>query len=157
MEEMDAALEPLVDAFHRMQVQHARVLQHIAVRYALNPTDVRVLKYLGARTAQESAATPGAVGDYLQMSRGAVTALLDRLEARALVARRPNPEDRRGLLLEVSPAGRAVVADLRAAYATALEAGVPECSRREVIEACEALQVQLGALVAEPGASRGGG
>jgi DNA-binding MarR family transcriptional regulator len=41
----------------------------------------------------------------LSMSPGAVTAMIDRLEARGYVERMPNPEDRRSALVLITKAG----------------------------------------------------
>ncbi len=43
------------------------------------------------------------------LSSGAMTNRLDRLEASALVARCPDPDDRRGLIIELTPQGKALV------------------------------------------------
>jgi DNA-binding MarR family transcriptional regulator len=43
------------------------------------------------------------------LSSGAMTNRLDRLEAAGLVARQPDPEDRRGLIIELTPKGKALV------------------------------------------------
>jgi MarR family transcriptional regulator, organic hydroperoxide resistance regulator len=46
----------------------------------------------------------------LGMSSGGVSKLLDRLEARGLCQRQPNPGDRRSSLLRLTPAGQALLA-----------------------------------------------
>jgi DNA-binding MarR family transcriptional regulator len=43
----------------------------------------------------------------LDVSTGAMTNRLDKLEGRGLVRRAPDPNDRRGVLLELTPAGQA--------------------------------------------------
>jgi DNA-binding MarR family transcriptional regulator len=43
------------------------------------------------------------------LSPGAMTNRIDRLEAKGLVKRATDPEDRRGVLVRLSPAGRALV------------------------------------------------
>jgi DNA-binding MarR family transcriptional regulator len=43
------------------------------------------------------------------LSSGAMTNRLDRLEASGLVARKPDPNDRRGLIIELTPKGRSLV------------------------------------------------
>ena len=43
------------------------------------------------------------------LSSGAMTNRLDRLEAAGLVARQPDPDDRRGLIIELTPKGKALV------------------------------------------------
>jgi DNA-binding MarR family transcriptional regulator len=43
------------------------------------------------------------------LTSGSMTSLVDRLEERGLVRRRPHPEDRRGVLLELTASGRKAV------------------------------------------------
>ena len=50
------------------------------------------------------------MGERLMVHPTSVTNTIDRLEHAGLVVRRPNPQDRRGTLAEITPAGRAVVA-----------------------------------------------
>lgn len=42
------------------------------------------------------------------LTSGAMTNRIDRVEALGLVQRRPDPEDRRGVLVQLTPAGRAL-------------------------------------------------
>lgn len=48
-------------------------------------------------------ATPSELARYTGLSSGATTAMLDRLENSKLIARRPNPKDRRSTLIVVVP------------------------------------------------------
>jgi DNA-binding MarR family transcriptional regulator len=50
--------------------------------------------------------TPTDLARYQMMTSGGMTAAIDRLEGKGLVARRPNPGDRRGYLIELTEAGR---------------------------------------------------
>jgi DNA-binding MarR family transcriptional regulator len=59
------------------------------------------------------------IGQRLMVHPTSVTNTIDRLERAELVVRRPNPEDRRGTLAEITPAGREVV---QAATANLMEA-----------------------------------
>jgi len=49
------------------------------------------------------------IGERLMVHPTSVTNTIDRLESARLVRRRPNPQDRRGTLAEITPAGRDVV------------------------------------------------
>jgi DNA-binding MarR family transcriptional regulator len=51
------------------------------------------------------------------------TSVLDRLEERSLLARRPNPDDRRSILLDLTPEGRRVAEQVQT-FVDALERGV---------------------------------
>ena len=51
----------------------------------------------------------GKMGERLQVHPTSVTSIVDRLEAAGLVVRRRHPEDGRGILAEITEAGRALV------------------------------------------------
>jgi DNA-binding MarR family transcriptional regulator len=78
------------------------------------------------------------------LSSGGMTQLLDRLEGRGLVARRPHPTDRRGLLVRLSPQGVQLADDvlsLRLSKAEAFLTGLSADQR-------EQLKTLLSALLA---------
>lgn len=56
--------------------------------------------------------TPGQLCDKILRSTGNLTLVIDNLEKRGLVTRRPNPEDRRSTIVELTPAGRELIAAL---------------------------------------------
>jgi DNA-binding MarR family transcriptional regulator len=62
--------------------------------------------------------SPGALAASMMLSTGGTTARLDRLEKAGLVQRLPDPQDRRGVLVRLTPRGREVV---DAAVGTGLE------------------------------------
>ena len=51
----------------------------------------------------------GKIGDRLQVHPTSVTSIVDRLERDGLVRRQPHPEDRRGVLAEITAEGRRLV------------------------------------------------
>jgi len=51
----------------------------------------------------------GIIGERLMVHPTSVTNIIDRLERQQLVIRKPNPDDGRGRLAEITPAGRALV------------------------------------------------
>jgi DNA-binding MarR family transcriptional regulator len=51
------------------------------------------------------------IGERLMVHPTSVTNSIDRLELAGLVVRKPNPQDRRGTLAEITSSGRKVVAD----------------------------------------------
>jgi len=53
--------------------------------------------------------SPTALSDSLMITSGGTTKRLDRMEAAGLVARRPDPEDRRGILVELTQRGREII------------------------------------------------
>lgn len=55
---------------------------------------------------------PKVIADRLLVTTGSMTSLLDNLEKRGLIRRHPHPEDRRKLLIDITPAARPIVDDL---------------------------------------------
>jgi DNA-binding MarR family transcriptional regulator len=62
-----------------------------------------LLNHLFSRGGSES---PARLAQALQVTKGAITALLKRLEARGLVALSPDPSDGRGKVVALTEAGR---------------------------------------------------
>jgi DNA-binding MarR family transcriptional regulator len=58
---------------------------------------------------------PSELGDRLIVTRATVTGLVDSLERRGLVRRTPHPSDRRSLIVEITPEGLKVLAQIRKA------------------------------------------
>lgn len=71
----------------------------------LNDGDYGVLAALRRADAKKGL-TPTELARQRMMTSGGMTAALDRLERKAHVARSPNPDDRRGTLIRLTPAGR---------------------------------------------------
>jgi DNA-binding MarR family transcriptional regulator len=69
-----------------------------ARRLGLNVTDSECLSFL---TIKGGTSTPTEIARYTGLTSGSTTAMLDRLEKAGFIRRRPNPEDRRGTLIEV--------------------------------------------------------
>jgi DNA-binding MarR family transcriptional regulator len=80
----------------------SRGFQAILVPFQLHPREFAVLRTVGAEEGQ----TQQALADRLQIPRSRMVAIVDELEGRALVERRPNQADRRVRELYVSAAGR---------------------------------------------------
>src|SRR4051812_22284886 len=66
-------------------------------KLGVNVTDMECLALLFFK----GIATPTELAKYTGLSSGATTAMLDRLEKARLIKRRPNPNDRRGILIAV--------------------------------------------------------
>ena len=67
--------------------------------------------------------TPSQVGDRVLIASATMTATLDLLERRGWIRRIPNPADRRSILIEITPAGRATTDQLLPGI-RALERGI---------------------------------
>ena len=83
--------------------------------------------------------SPGALASSMLLSTGGTTARLDRLEAAGLVRRAPDPNDRRGVLVRLTPRGRTIVDE-------ALDVGLA-CQQDMLAPLSASKQVQLGNLL----------
>ena len=78
-------------------------------QYQLSPSARQVLAIVeGAGQPLE----PSVIADRLLVTTGSMTSLLDNLEKRGLIRRLPHPEDRRKLLIDITPAAQAIVDEL---------------------------------------------
>jgi len=92
--------------------------------------------------------SPGALLRATLVTSGTMTNRIDRLERAGLVRRRPDPQDKRGVLVTLSAAGQsqvdAALADLLEAE-QALLAGLPEASRHTLADLLRILLIPLDA------------
>lgn len=110
------------------QTPDANVLATEAVMNTIRTADMlfdqigRLLRPLNVSAAgglvlgilrDRGAMSPSELGERLIVTRATVTGLVDSLERRGFVRRSANPADRRGLIVEITPAGLAVVQELR--------------------------------------------
>jgi DNA-binding MarR family transcriptional regulator len=103
--EIDLEVEALVDRINSIQKRIARAMESTLAEYGLTHPEWQVLAQL--RLAQpEHVSSPGELADHCDLSSGGMTSRLDRLEQAGLVRRRPDPADRRGVLVELTDKGR---------------------------------------------------
>jgi DNA-binding MarR family transcriptional regulator len=88
------ALRPKLDATHR--------------RFGLSGELFDVLAAL-RRSGKPFELTPTQLYRDMMLSSGAMTNRIDVLESEGLVARRPDPDDRRGTLVSLTPKGKALI------------------------------------------------
>lgn len=109
-----------------------RLARHLelARRETLAARDLELWEYdvlLALRTADERAGiSPGALINATQVASGTMTNRIDRLARRGLATREPDPADRRGVLVRLTPVGRRRAdqarGDVRKAEALTLDA-----------------------------------
>jgi DNA-binding MarR family transcriptional regulator len=104
-------LDPLVEgAITRMQmlVKHLKQHRHLTIEaHDLEVHEFETLHMLGG-CGPDNRATPTQIAQWLQMSPAAITGRLDALERRGFVRRLPSADDRRKVIVELTPAGRRV-------------------------------------------------
>ena len=90
----------VVAGFQRSSGQGVVLSQLIADKSGLSPTDLETLGFL----EQEGPVTAGRLAQLSGLTTGAVTRLIDRLEAAKYVRRRDDPGDRRRVVVELNRA-----------------------------------------------------
>ena len=98
------------------------------------------------RTGAPYRLSPGALVEATLVTSGTMTNRVDRLLARELVTRQPSPTDRRGVLVELTPAGARAVDGAMEALLTrerAVLAGLSEADRRALTGFLRELQAGL--------------
>jgi DNA-binding MarR family transcriptional regulator len=77
-------------------------------KHGLKETDFGVLSAL-RRSGEPYELTPTELARHRMITSGGMTAALDRLEAKGMIVRHPNPNDRRGSLVRLTEPGRELI------------------------------------------------
>jgi DNA-binding MarR family transcriptional regulator len=102
---LDLEVEGIVDRIGGINRRMRNALRETLVAYNLTPEDWHVLSPLRLRKDGRRS-SPGALARDLELSSGAMTSRLDRLEEMGLIRRHRDPEDRRAVQVELTDAGR---------------------------------------------------
>jgi DNA-binding MarR family transcriptional regulator len=97
--------------------------------------------------------SPSRLADSLLVTSGTMTSRLDKLERRGLVARVPNPKDRRGMDVELTPRAREMADDLVEEHVENEEqmlSGLSRTERKALDGAMRKLLAHLDRAPAEP-------
>jgi len=101
----------LVRLLQRHTVEAVRLGRAFAERHGLHPTDWAALLAVMQGDRAGTPLTPGELGERLDMSSGATTAVVDRLERAGHVRRVRDERDRRRLTLHRAESAQALLAD----------------------------------------------
>ena len=104
--DIDPAPMALVGRLLRVARATDRAVGETLAAHALQPGWFDVLSALRRAGAK---LTPGALASTVMLSTGGMTKRLDQMEGAGLLARSPDPSDRRGLLIGLTPKGRRVI------------------------------------------------
>jgi DNA-binding MarR family transcriptional regulator len=113
----------------------------------LEPFGLRFGDYTVLRVLQANAPVrlaPRRLADEVLCTTGGMTKMLDRLERGGLVARRPDPADKRALLIELTAKGAEVGTAASDAYRVERERLLAALEPHEVVVIDEALRRLLG-------------
>lgn len=98
----------VMDALARWRQAEHRVSEASQRFMRLSETEMKAVRLLIVAADQDRIVTARALAAHLGITSASTTKLLDRLEAAGHVRRRPHPQDRRALALEVASSTRAV-------------------------------------------------
>ena len=103
-------------AFRAMYYGGTHAVGLIAKSLGIGATDVRALVFVSL----EGPVTPTWLADMLELSTGATTTLIDRLESHGYLHREPNPDDRRSVRIALDAAGAKAMSTISEFYREAL-------------------------------------
>lgn len=106
--DLDTTPMGVIGRVSRLSRELERRLEPVFARQGLESGLFDVLATL-RRTGPPYRLRPTDLAESLMLTSSGATKRLDRLEQAGLVARQPDPTDRRGILIELTPAGRRLV------------------------------------------------
>ena len=109
--ELDAGAMGVVGRVLRLAKLWEQRLVRLLKEHRLGAGEFDVLATL-RRQGGECELSPSQLAQAAMLTTGGTTNLLDRLQKRGWVARRPNPADRRGTFVRLTDAGRELVDEL---------------------------------------------
>jgi DNA-binding MarR family transcriptional regulator len=102
--DLDLDVEGIVERIQGLEKRFRAAMEETLDDHGLSYGEWRLLCNLHGSHARTS--TPGELSAKLELSSGAMTNRIDRLEEDGLVRRVPDPDDRRGVLVELTDKGR---------------------------------------------------
>ena len=137
---------PHLDAWRAVVTSHAAVTER--VQRALAAADLPPLSWFELLLAIKRSPTGrprmSELADYLTLSRGGITKLVDRLQEAGYLERVSCREDRRSFQAELTPAGEKMLAEMQAVYETELERHLRTLTPEEAELITSALQKVTG-------------
>lgn len=113
-------------------------MRPVIAQWDLTGPQWRVLRKLAE--AGPEGLTAGQVCGHLGVTGGNMTGIMDKLEAAGLVRRDPHPEDRRALLLKLTPSGEALYGEIKPAYEARVAEVLSLLTDDEKLEMLESLE-----------------
>ena len=104
--DLDLGVEGIVDRIMGLSRRIKRMMEETCAEHGLTWGEWKLLGYLLRQAGPTRRASPGQLAERLELSSGAMTNRLDRLEEAGLIERLRDPDDRRGVQVELTAAGR---------------------------------------------------
>lgn len=103
--DIDLDVEGIVDRVSAINRRLKKGMETVVAEYGLTLPEWHVMSHL--RLSSDHRSSPGELAADLELSSGAMTSRLDKLEDQGLVRRLPDPKDRRGIVVELTTEGKA--------------------------------------------------
>ncbi len=103
--DLDLEVEGIVDRISGIARRLHRTLDETLSEFGLDWGEYKALGHLAQR-GEPFRSTPGQMAKRMELSSGAMTNRLDQLEQAGFIRRLPDPDDRRGVLVELTEHGR---------------------------------------------------
>lgn len=107
---IDSEVEGVVDRINAINKQVGRAFEETLADHGLSYGEYKLLLRLVTRT-DDNRMSAGELSRSLLLSSGAMTNRLDQLEKSELIRRVPDPKDRRGVHVELTAKGKAIIDD----------------------------------------------
>lgn len=138
--------QPLLDAWRAVATTHAAVTER--VQKALAEADLPPMSWFEVLSAVKRSPTGrprmSELAEWLTLSRGGITKLVDRLQDAGCLTRVSCSEDRRSLQAELTPAGEKLLAEMQGVYEGELERHLATLTGEEAEVITTALQKVTG-------------
>ena len=129
-------LNRIVQGLRRVDTGTYALRIRLAEKLGIGTIDINAMAFVG----EVDGLTPKDLGKALNITTGSVTAMVDRLEAKGFMVRKPNPTDRRSVLLHLSPEGTDAMQWANDHFAAAAEALLRQSSEDNTVNIAEFLE-----------------
>ncbi|WP_426997150.1 MarR family winged helix-turn-helix transcriptional regulator [Pseudarthrobacter sp. N5] len=121
-----ADVRAVVKAMRRLDIGNGRLRVRLARELDVSVAELNALAFV----RDGGHLTPKQLSRDLHITTGSVTSMIDKLERSGFLQRKPNPADRRSLLLQLTPAGDHAMSWVydhfhRAVVAAVIRGGIP--------------------------------
>jgi DNA-binding MarR family transcriptional regulator len=143
--DLDSSPIGVIGRISRLASELEQRLEPVYRAHGLEPGWHDVLATL-RRSGPSYRLRPSEFADALMLTSSGTTKRLDRLEQAGLIARAPDPDDRRGTLITLTAAGRSLIDKLTEAHLAnerRLLASLSEADRRRLADLLRRLQLGL--------------
>jgi DNA-binding MarR family transcriptional regulator len=128
--------ESLSEAFRSVARQLRDTSQEALAPWDITPSQWRALRVL----ARHGVMRLSELSDHLRIAARSATEVVDALEARGLAGRRPDPDDRRATLVELTEHGAGVLDAIRAVRGTEAERAFDRLSQADRVHLARILR-----------------